>query len=600
MKLKEKIGGICALLTFIGFSACTEEATYSPAQVPDNAQAYFATDMPEQINLSSEASSFSIELNRAEGGSEETVEITAQDESGLFGIPSKVTFASGEKTASIVISYNAELFQYEEYTTITLTIGENFSTPYASSTYTFKAGIPAPWNTIGEATFVDSYIFKGRYKVELQQNEKDENRYRLVDPYKEALEKEGIATKGNSAPYLEFTILPKGSTFNEVTTTMDSLVVYDPVNTGFYNSTYSEDVYLLHPSNVQGQEKDESKWKYNIVKKCSENDEPQIVSLAPVYICLNASMGNDKSQQEGTITIAFPGVDLTDYSAEITYLQHRTDKNNQSYASAEVTLGTDVAAAKLAVVAGDDEADVSAAVAAIKSGTLNSVEIKESTTLELPFAGQGKFSIVAVVYSKDGTAQGNYSASFEVAGGAAAIDKYLGDWKVSGTRPAAPPWFANFSTTITLTKISNTELEVSGIAAVTGYDDRFKLSYDEQNDQLIFRSRELDSYPGDSNKSGIIALANSATKEISESDKFIATMEGNVLQFTNAPDNTQTWDKFAFLYKIYNSGNETKEIQSFIDLNWNRVETLRSNLPKVEKKEFTFYSIPFNTYKKGK
>lgn len=599
MKLKEKICGICAMLSFIGFGACTDETEYSPAQLPNNAQAYFSTSLPSQIDLNSEANSFSVALNRAEAGDEQTIEITASDESGLFEIPSSVTFAEGKDVASITIQYNPSLFKREDYKTVTLSIGENFSTPYASSTYTFQAGIPAPWITLGEATFADSFIFTGKYKVELQQNEEDENRYRLVNPYKEAFEQEGIATKGNADPYLEFTVLPKGSSYNGVTTTTDNLVVYDPVNTGFYNSTYNEDVYLLHPSNVEGNETDESKWNYNIVKSLSGEGKPEIVSLAPVYICLNSSMGNDQSQQEGSISIAFPGIELNDYSVEIVYQEYRMDKNQQSYAVAEVTLGSDVDVAKLAVVSGQD---VDAAAEGIENGTINSVEIEESGTVELPFAGQGELSIVAVVYAEDRIVQGSYSTSFEVVGGTAAIDKYLGEWKVGGTRPDAPPipGIGVFTSTITLSKISDTELLVSGLTGEASYDDRFKLSYDEQNDQLTFYPQGL-AIHGDDYNTAMILPANSSTKDTSDEDELIATLEDDELHFTNIEGNVQNWDKIAFVDEIYSNGVFEFKINSFHDLIWKRNDVSRSSHNILNSKCFTTLTISlFKECKKEK
>lgn len=597
MKLKEKVCGIWTILSLIGFSACTDEAEYSPTQIPNNAQAYFSTSLPNQIDLNSEANSFSIELNRAEAGNEQSIEITVSDESGLFEIPSTVTFADGKNTTSITIQYNPLLFKYEDYKTITLSIGESFCTPYASSTYTFKAGIPAPWIGLGEATFADSFIFKGKYKVELQQNEENKNRYRLVNPYTEALEKEAISTKGNADQYLEFTILPKGSTYNEVTTTVDNLIVYDVVNTGFYNSTYNEDVYLLHPSNVEGWEKDESKWGYNTVKKLSQEGKPEIVSLAPVYICLNSSMGNDQSQQEGSISIAFPGIELTDYSAEIAYQEYRMDRNNQSYAIAEVSLGSDVVSAKLAVIAGED---VETAAENIENGVLNSVEIKESGTVELPFAGQGIFSIVAIVYAEDGTVQGSYSTSFEVVGGTAAIDKFLGEWEVGGTRPGAPPipGIGVFTSTVTLSKISDTELLVSGLTGLGGYDDRFNLSYDEQNDQLIFYPQGLAMH--DIN-TAMILPANSSTQETSTDGELIGTLDGDELHFTNIEGNVQNWDKIAFADEIYSDGAFEFKINSFHDLIWKRSDSSRSNHNILSSKSFTTLTISlFKEHKKGK
>ena len=61
--------------------------------------------------------------------------------------------------------------------------------------------------------------------------------YRLVDPYSQGLEAEGLSTHGDQSPYLTFQILKAGDMINKVKITTDGLVHFDAYCTGFYNTS---------------------------------------------------------------------------------------------------------------------------------------------------------------------------------------------------------------------------------------------------------------------------------------------------------------------------------------------------------------------------
>lgn len=416
MKPINKLCGIFgALCVLLGFSACTEEADYTPAELLANAQVYFPTTMPEQVDLKNDATSFVVELHRVKTDEAATVSLSAVDESKLFTIPTSASFAAGENVANITISYDPAVLGFDSYKAITLAIAdETYTTPYGTGSYSFKAGIPSPWTSLGMATFTDTFIFGGSYQVELQQNELDPSSYRLVDPYSEALEKEAIPTKGEQSPYLVFKVLKVGDKLNDIDITIDGLVHFTSACTGFYNtsSDYNTNVDIHHPSDF-AKFQTEDIWKFSCVKLRKESDNtPAIVQLAPFYY-MEGIGGWDNTQKNGMITIVFPGVVIKDYSAKVVYNGRFTNVGGDNFAVANITLGKDVETAKVAMVEGDD---INAAVSGILNGSLETIDVTASGTVNILSNNNGLSSIVVVTYA-DGEEQEAGFASFEFSAG---------------------------------------------------------------------------------------------------------------------------------------------------------------------------------------
>ncbi|MCC8186263.1 MAG: hypothetical protein LIP08_01795 [Bacteroides sp.] len=412
MKSINKIFAILSVICFsIAFTACTEEAKYTPADDPANAQVYFSNIL-SQVELESDKTSFEIELRRVDVSEALTVDITSTIESpDIFNFPASVSFADGEDIATFTIGYDPTLLEYDDFKEITLTItNEELTTPYGKAEYEFKAGIPAPWISLGEATFSDTFLFEDKYNVELQQHALDPNRYRLVDPYSEGLEKENFTTRGNQSPYAEFTILPAGSVYQGVTTTVEGLVVYDDICTGFYNTSndYNEDVYVMHPSRFTNYAT-ENFWVYNIVKQWSEDGKPEVVQLAPYYYMFNIG-GWPYYDADDMITIVFPGVVVADYSVSVSYLGRYTDTYEEDYAIANVTLGTDVSYAKVALIEGRN-AEIG--IEGIENSSVESIEITSSDKVSIACKESGDYTFVAVTYDENGVAKTTASASFK-------------------------------------------------------------------------------------------------------------------------------------------------------------------------------------------
>ena len=154
-------GTFAALCLLLGGAACTDEVEYTGAELQNANQPYFPTNLASQIDLSEDATSFTVQVSRLATGSELTVDLAkSDDEEGLFTVPATATFAADATTADITISYDPAQFELDEYMPLTITIAtEGLENPYSSNTYSFEAGIPAPYVTVGTATFIDDYYF---------------------------------------------------------------------------------------------------------------------------------------------------------------------------------------------------------------------------------------------------------------------------------------------------------------------------------------------------------------------------------------------------------------------------------------------------------
>ncbi len=413
-KIKNILSAMLLLALPLAFTACGDDVEYSPADKPVNAQVYFPTTNGATVDLSKDKTSFDVTLMRAKTDEAITVPITATGDGSFFTIPTSVSFAQGVDKAVLSISYNPESLEYDAYSEIKLTIGdESATTPYGMAQYVFKAGIPAPWTSLGKATFSDAFLFANKYSVELQRNDLNPSLYRLVDPYSEGLTKEGFTSNGDQSPYVEFTLLKPGDKIGDVTITMEDLVYFPYYCTGFFNTSndYNTNVDAHHPSDFSSLNS-EAAWTFNRVLQYQADGTPAGVQLAPYYY-MNGHGGWNNTQADGIITIIFPGASLKDYTINVEYKGRFTNVGGDNYAVADIQLGADVENAKVVMVEGND---IQAAINGILDGSLEGIEVSQSGSVNIPSTANGLCSIVAVGYG-EGESQEVAYTSFEFSAG---------------------------------------------------------------------------------------------------------------------------------------------------------------------------------------
>lgn len=425
-----------ALVALIGLTmtSCVNKYDYDAATASGE-QVYF-DNSTSKVALSKDATSFTVPVLRVATTEATTIALTSTDESGIFTIPSSVSFAAGENKALVTIGYDPTKLEYDDFKSITLSLSDAANgTPYGFSSLTFLAGIPSPFVTIGKAKFMDSWMYDAEtyFDVTLQQNEINPDIYRIVNPYNEILVKGGYSpnnVKKGPSEYLTFQLRHAGEEVGGAILTRDNLVTFEPFRTGYYISDYDSgdadgEVWGFHVSD----DAFHSSWHVEAayLKSCvaayKEDGTPGQVNLAPWYYITGVG-GWNKSQEDKQIEIIFPGFTPADYSAELAYSGIFTDASEKVFAVGSLTLGADAQEVKAIVM--DAAVDANAVADAIAAGELEAIDVAAgSIQVPIPEDLTGKLQIIVVVLAGE-TVKNVVAAPFEYYGGGASPWNSLG------------------------------------------------------------------------------------------------------------------------------------------------------------------------------
>lgn len=399
-------------VTALALGSCTDEYEYTAATV-EGQQVYFSNTLASTQNLSDTESSFNISLNRIMTDGELTVNLTIDDASGIYSIPSSVSFADGEDEVSIPVSYDPTKLEYDVFNDVTIAIADvDYTTPYGNSSYSFSAGMPSPYVSIGTGKFSDTYFGSvlgiESVDVEFLQNQNDPRLIRIMHPYDEySMENSGDASA--CSEYLQFYVLKAGDThpLTGEAVQEDGLVYFDECSTGI-DTGYGVPAEIWYPGMLQGGEADNANCR---VTAWQDNGLPGTIQLLPFLISNTAEglYGGQYSSMGSNITITFPGYDPKDYSVRVSYLGAFSSADGESFAMGNVTLGADIEEAKVAVVEGND---VNAALSQIMSGAVETTTVTESGEVRIPCKYSGTCTMVAIGYA-EGEMQAYNAATFE-------------------------------------------------------------------------------------------------------------------------------------------------------------------------------------------
>lgn len=416
-----------ALVCLFAFSACTDEVDYTPASPESANGVYFPSTSQASVALKSDANTYDVQICRTDTAAEQTVQLTVEtnDTVGALQIPNTVTFAAGQSSANLTINYDFAKMGYGNEFAIQVSIDPAVASTVGLSSYAFTVSVPEPWKSLGKATFSDTYFFLDSYKVEIQQNELDPTYFRLVYPYHEAFEVDDDGYFGgpweNTDEYLYFQLLQPGESLAGVPITMNDLIYFEPFMTGFTHPSHGVDMELLHPAHFSALAA-ESNFTYNKVLSYQENGLPAVVQIAPMYY-MDGVGGFNYTQNEGVVTIVFPGVVVKDYSVGIEYAGRFTNVNDETYADFNVAMGKDVASVKVGMAI---SADPNAVVAGILNGSIESVELTEAGSARLAMAAPGEYIAVAISFDAEGNAKEAAMAEFEYVGAGGPVWNSLG------------------------------------------------------------------------------------------------------------------------------------------------------------------------------
>ena len=139
------------------FTACSDDDFKAGPEV-DGAQVYFPENVTTQHSISDDVSSIAIPVKRIAKDEALTVAVLASDESGLFTIPSSVSFAAGKETSELLITFDrTKLEDGKEYPLSFLINDEDNTTPYGNRSLDIIVA-PWPWVKLGTGKFRDDYL----------------------------------------------------------------------------------------------------------------------------------------------------------------------------------------------------------------------------------------------------------------------------------------------------------------------------------------------------------------------------------------------------------------------------------------------------------
>lgn len=406
------------------FGACSDEEkeVFEPVILSGN-QVYFSQVEGESIVLTKDASSFEIEVRRSNTADALSIDVESVCSSDQYSIPTSVKFEAGSEVVALKIGYDPDEIAYDDFSEITLSISEKEGTPYGATSYTFTAGIPAPWKSLGKATYVEDIVspWYGQptvtYEVEIQENEEIPNVFRLVNPY------------GKAFPYNED---------GDYDTSKDYYMEIDAQD--------PEGVYIKYsPSGMAWSDGEFTMWSYAgyLLEKGTAVEDIKakglfgtfndgIISFPENSLLVSEANYNDGSFGvigTGAFKVLMPGVVLADYSLELFYKGRLTNADDEDMVSVAFNFGEDIASVKLFMVEGGGEDAVAAAMVAIAEDAEGVQEFESAGLSFFPCEASGTYTVLLVGYDAAGElrAQENITVKFK------SSHDFAETWKSLGT-----------------------------------------------------------------------------------------------------------------------------------------------------------------------
>lgn len=425
MKIIKNIYILGFLFALIGFSACEENPMeYIPAEIDGKAQVYFPKTNATTVNVAKADASIDIPISRVGTEDALTVSLIVTGDDAEFNVPTSVSFGQGETQTTIKVTFDGEKLEYDKFSDFKIVIEDDYSSPYGNSIYSFKIGAPAPWTSLGKATFVEDFMttFYGvdndPYEVEIQENDLKPGLFRLVNPFGKAYQYNEPGDWDDSRDwYLEIDASdPEGVFINLQEVGMDwGKGMISMGSIAWLRMSQGKTLEQVKADGLTGAFKD------------------GIITFPVGQLLISMANNNDGGRyganNNGAFMVVMPGVELTDYTIDVVYGGKYFDaKDNIEGVVAIINeVGEDVDKIKLALV---KEEDADNAVAGIVNGDIKSVEFKSQVGKVLvPFTEvpeDGNYTIVAVTFDEEGNAHGSSYVTFkyvDVSEAWTAIDK---------------------------------------------------------------------------------------------------------------------------------------------------------------------------------
>ena len=395
MKTLKNIFYFLAAASLVGFTSCSDDDATTSLK---GAQIFFSTESPSTVEIEKGQSSVQLSIERMNATEAISVPLFSTDESGLFSMPTEVSFNAGETSAKVTVNFSFDALTTDVSYPLQITIGDTEnSSPYGLSSYSFNIIYPAPYTSLGSAQYTEDLltavygIGNDTFPIEIQQSDENPGVYRLKNLY------------NVNSPFFQLYSFSDGSgTTSDYYITIDcsdpEAVTIAKQPLGFTLEGMGElSLYSTAPGS----------FKDGVITFPKEGLSLVIPSYSDNYPT-NAS---------GLFKVVLPGAsDVAAPAVTVAYLGSFIDGSSATTnAVFSFTLNETATSYKFAVVEGNitkDEAALTVTAGKIVDGSLESTEGTASGNVLHPLTVSGTFTVVAVPFNAEGESGATAAASF--------------------------------------------------------------------------------------------------------------------------------------------------------------------------------------------
>lgn len=397
-----KILGLSALsLMMVGFVGCTDEVDYTPAESMTNAQVFFATDAVSSVDLMDGQNSAVVNVSRLNTSGSVTVDVTSSAvvatadgavPTDLFSIPSSVTFADGQDSAPITISFDFSKIEAETDYTVTLNISGEGVTPYGKNQQTVSI-LYAPWSEWAAPDGGEEAFYTNGSPFDVAYYNPIEERRSLLSP--------------NLVQYRLLNLLTEGYDIEFSIDESTGIVTAPNQETGYKNGgnmIYFCDTYSFY-TDVLGRTPEQAA---DYLGASFFDPETGLVTINTAFYYIDGT--SIRWWGENFDTVQLPG--YPDYN--ITMLNNGTYINEagQEFTIIDVEKGADVASYAINLFTGQLSSEEIAAEADKMIANTETTLYNDNREFQFPVSVEDYYTCVAVAYGSDGIAKGHSSYVF--------------------------------------------------------------------------------------------------------------------------------------------------------------------------------------------
>lgn len=401
----------------VALTSCSDDDKYEVgAKV---AGAYFTDDIETTLSISSDETSFDVDIYRTEDAPL-TFNVTAVDDSCKFTVPQTVTFDEGKTVAKLTISYDpANLIQSQPYS-LSLTVGDGIYVGRNSVALTVAMEDPMVTEVFGAGTgtYTYSLIWSG-----------DDTELPVTVSYKPANPNNVAWTVGNWGYGVDFKMTCEDLTAVDAE---GAVTIHVPCQfTGYTNSTYGRvyvaDLYHYYKDYVGNDNKAATYSEASYYVPETGTFYPALVYYIPEYEDGGYYLG-----EIGYELFQMDGYPL--YGVTVTYDGLFTNRDGDMTARATATCEADVAALKAVMVKGTDATKGVEAILSDAEG-VQEYTPGESVEMSFPIEEGGDYTFVVVSFDAEGEAQDYGSDTVTIT-----VGNDNADWEDMGQADFADGW----------------------------------------------------------------------------------------------------------------------------------------------------------------